>query len=275
MSISLHLKRWGLTTISAPTLQEVVPWSFSEPPAVVFISEQAPSPSAVALQVSKLFQGAKLIYTGFWKTGAAQPFLSTPVTSSSLSRVLKLTLLPPSSWTLTEEAPLPPIDYKILIVEDNKVDAMIIQSMLKSLSCSAVEMADNGKEALEKLEAKEYSVLFCDLHMAGVSTTEVVRILRSRKGSQPHIIAVSASSQPEVRADSASAGMCSFLLKPLSTKTLRPELQLQNCRVCNSRKDDGEEVAKAANQILGTKRGNEGAGFSSPSRTKRERAGSE
>lgn len=89
------------------------------------------------------------------------------------------------------------------------------------------EVAANGVAALEAIQAGAYQVVFMDVQMPeldGVTTTRLIRAQGDRI-SQPFIIAVTASALQGDRERYLSAGMNTYLSKPISleriTETLR------------------------------------------------------
>jgi len=131
---------------------------------------------------------------------------------------------------------------RVLVVDDDPQERRDLARIVSSLGYFP-EIACDGEEALEKLAAEKYSIVFCDLHMAGLPPLELTRRVRATLRKQPHIIAMSASCEPEDRAATVEAGMCCFLLKPLTKSSLRSALhpqKLSECRVCSSHQGTGE-----------------------------------
>jgi PleD family two-component response regulator len=56
----------------------------------------------------------------------------------------------------------------ILLAEDNKVNQLIIKTMISKLNYH-VDIANNGAEAIEKMKLKKYSLVFMDIEMPELS----------------------------------------------------------------------------------------------------------
>ena len=52
----------------------------------------------------------------------------------------------------------------VLLAEDNKVNQLIIRTMLSKLNYK-VDIANNGAEAVELMQQKNYSIVFMDIEM--------------------------------------------------------------------------------------------------------------
>ena len=105
---------------------------------------------------------------------------------------------------------------KILIVEDNELNQVVISGILKRYGAEIV-CANNGKEALELLDRDDYDVIFMDLHMPvmdGLQTTKNIRELSCDKANI-YIIAMSAAVSKEDEELCLSYGMNDFIAKPI------------------------------------------------------------
>jgi CheY-like chemotaxis protein len=103
---------------------------------------------------------------------------------------------------------------KVLVVDD---DPVVGESFNRVLSGKgyAVITAQNGQEALDKLESEQYDVVFTDLRMPGMTGLEVAERVKARQPWTPVVIVTGYGSQrSEERA--RAAGVSDFLHKPLS-----------------------------------------------------------
>lgn len=106
----------------------------------------------------------------------------------------------------------------ILVVEDNPFNVLVAQSLLER-SGAQVEVATNGKEALEKVQAGTYQLILMDLNMPVMDGFEATRELRKRGESMP-IIALTANLPAEVENDVRAAGLTDILVKPFNPDDL-------------------------------------------------------
>lgn len=64
----------------------------------------------------------------------------------------------------------------VLVTEDNPVNQKIAERMFSSLGCS-VQLASNGKEAIQCVEKQNYDIIFMDLHMVCKPFVDILLIL--------------------------------------------------------------------------------------------------
>jgi signal transduction histidine kinase len=105
---------------------------------------------------------------------------------------------------------------RILLAEDNDVNAKVAKRMLQRLGCS-VEWAPNGQAALDLLRSRSFDVALLDLHMPVMGGVEAAH---QAPDSDAVLIALTASVTEEDRAACRDAGMRDFLTKPVSRDAL-------------------------------------------------------
>jgi signal transduction histidine kinase/ActR/RegA family two-component response regulator len=106
----------------------------------------------------------------------------------------------------------------ILLVEDNPLNVLVAQTMLEN-NGAKVDVAVNGAEALEKLDARFHQLILMDLHMPVMDGYEATVLLRKRGETLP-IIALTASTPKEVESDAFAAGLNDVVVKPFSPDEL-------------------------------------------------------
>ena len=118
-----------------------------------------------------------------------------------------------------------PTGLKILVVEDNKVNQMVLMRMLQRMGCHA-ELACDGASAIGSVEANSYDVVLMDLNMPEVDGLEATRRIRRMPAAQSGvpIVALTASATEEDRAACLAAGMNDYLSKPMEIQALRRAL---------------------------------------------------
>ncbi len=110
------------------------------------------------------------------------------------------------------------LDISILLVEDNPLNVLVAQTMLEN-NGARVDVAINGVEALEKLDADRHQLVLMDLHMPVMDGYEATVLLRKRGETLP-IIALTASMPKEVEHDAFAAGLDDVVVKPFSPEQL-------------------------------------------------------
>ncbi|OQP67364.1 ATPase [Niastella vici] len=109
-------------------------------------------------------------------------------------------------------------DVPILVVEDNPFNIMVAQSLLER-SGAIVNVANNGEEALEKIQPGKYRLVLMDLNMPVMDGFEATRRLRARGVTLP-VIALTASLPAEVEEDVQNAGLTDIVVKPFNPDEL-------------------------------------------------------
>jgi CheY-like chemotaxis protein len=115
---------------------------------------------------------------------------------------------------------LPP-GLRVLVAEDNCVNQKVIAMML-SQAGALVEIAENGRIAVERHRAFPYDMILMDCQMPELDGYEATASIRSFPGSSSlvPIIGVTANAFAEDRDRCIRAGMNGYLAKPLSRQTL-------------------------------------------------------
>lgn len=111
---------------------------------------------------------------------------------------------------------------RILLVEDNPINALLARALLAREGCE-VEHAARGEEALSAVEVGAFDLILMDMRMPGLSGEETARRLRDRGVTTP-IVALTANAFEDDRHACLAAGMDDFLVKPLSPDALRSAL---------------------------------------------------
>jgi CheY-like chemotaxis protein len=108
-------------------------------------------------------------------------------------------------------------------VEDNFVNQRVALYMLAKLGYQ-VEVAKNGREAIEVLRQNRYDLVLMDCQMPEMDGFETTRVIRDVTSSvldhDVPIVAMTANAFPEDRARSIASGMNDFLSKPVDQSTL-------------------------------------------------------
>jgi CheY-like chemotaxis protein len=108
---------------------------------------------------------------------------------------------------------MPPLKGKnILLAEDNLVNQKLAIRTLANAG-AAVELAENGVEALEKLRQHKYDCVLMDIQMPVMDGLEATRKIRDGGSSIP-IIAMTASALKGDRERCLLAGMNDYISKP-------------------------------------------------------------
>ncbi len=105
---------------------------------------------------------------------------------------------------------------RILLVEDNYLNQKLILINLNKLGF-AIDIANNGKEAVDKVSSKNYDLVIMDLMMPVMDGLEATRIIRSNEnGTSNHIpiIGLTANTFDADREKCLNTGMDEYMAKP-------------------------------------------------------------
>ena len=110
----------------------------------------------------------------------------------------------------------------ILVVEDNRINQRVLSQQLINLGF-AIDLAENGAEAVEKVRTRRYDLVFMDVQMPvmdGFQATREIRNLDEESSSIP-IVAVTANAFQSEREKCFAFGMDDYLTKPVDKDHLR------------------------------------------------------
>ncbi|MEP7361882.1 MAG: ATP-binding protein [Acidobacteriota bacterium] len=104
---------------------------------------------------------------------------------------------------------------RVLLAEDNPVNAMVALRMLSAIGYTA-DSVSTGLQALEALHRNSYDMVLMDCQMPEMDGFETTRRIRSEyTGSQPTIIAMTANAMDGDRERCLAAGMDDYISKPI------------------------------------------------------------
>lgn len=114
---------------------------------------------------------------------------------------------------------------RVLVVEDQPLNREVAHGMLTALGLR-VETANDGQQALARLERERFDVVLMDCEMPVMDGLAAVTALRQREGQGPRtpVVALTADATPSGRAACLAAGMDDYLAKPFSREALHNTL---------------------------------------------------
>ena len=147
---------------------------------------------------------------------AGEPCADTPGTPPNAARA--------SLPAAQEPGKMP---HRILIVDDSKMNLMVLKALLKNIGKFDVTLAMDGEEALKILiapETKPFDLVLSDLWMPNMDGGDLVRAIRANPAlASLRVIVVTAD--VESQATFAKTGFNGILLKPVTAEKLRKVLE--------------------------------------------------
>ncbi len=109
---------------------------------------------------------------------------------------------------------------RILVVDDHPLVRDVLGQQLERLGWT-FDLAEHGRMALQRLEAREYAMLLTDCHMPDMDGYELATRVRAMpSGGRIPIIALTANVMPDQVRRCLKAGMDDVISKPLRLKVL-------------------------------------------------------
>src|ERR1039458_613351 len=107
---------------------------------------------------------------------------------------------------------------KVLVVDDDPAVRKSIDRVLTGKGY-AVITAENGEEALRKLNEAKYDLVYTDIRMPGMSGLEVAEQVKARRPWTPVVI-ITGYGTEAAEARAKAAGVSGFVHKPLSPEMI-------------------------------------------------------
>ncbi|GJL94775.1 MAG: hypothetical protein DHS20C05_11800 [Hyphococcus sp.] len=209
-------------TYFAPELFDINPFLHGRPSAMISMN--------LAYGIAKLHGGT---ITAKSQIGAGVTFcfsVKTPVLTAKSSEVLAMKAR--TSADAYSGAPQNNIELvpnknllkgiNILLVDDNEINLLVLETVLRELNFDKSVLATGGRDALAKLPQHRIDLIFMDIQMPdldGIATTKAIREMGGKYKDVP-IIAVSAGSRIVNETLCQQAGMDGYIEKPIKEEIL-------------------------------------------------------
>jgi two-component system, sensor histidine kinase and response regulator len=221
---------------------------------------------AAAIRQAPSLRSARLVMltsTGDHRARARElgvaAYLTKPVRRARLLEAVAETAGPPDDAVAPEPAteaveavaPEAPAGVRVLVAEDNAVNQLVIETMLSKRGF-AVDLANDGSEALAKLAHGSYAAVFMDCQMPNVDGYAATGRIRAQEGEGERlpVIAMTAHAMKGDRERCLEAGMDDYLSKPLRPDALDAVLERWLGLAPSGDGAPAPEVAAAADALI-------------------------
>ncbi|MDF3067110.1 MAG: barA 3 [Polyangiaceae bacterium] len=116
----------------------------------------------------------------------------------------------------------PPNRLRVLVAEDNAVNARVVRHFLEKVG-SQVTVVETGRAALEEALSADFHLLFLDVQMPEMTGVEVCRAIRAHEkvsGGHRPIVMLTAQAMKGDREECLAAGADDYVTKPVTRRTL-------------------------------------------------------
>ncbi len=164
---------------------------------------------AICDELAKLMEGSLSVES---KVGEGSVFLFT----------VSLPIVEMAKKTPVELAGEKPVfKGKVLVVEDDRINMMVIRQQLTKYGCE-VETVQDGESAVNTLATEKFDLVIMDCRIPVMDGYEATAVIRSGHeiNRETPIIALTADAFPETRQRCLDAGMNDYMTKPLQVEQL-------------------------------------------------------
>ena len=116
---------------------------------------------------------------------------------------------------------------RVLIVEDNAFTLEILRTIVRQLGVTNIQGCEDGAEALKRVAARTFELLFVDWHIPsldGCALVKAIRGLSNKVRADTPIIMVTASRDKAMVTKAREAGVDGYLVKPVSAQMIYDRL---------------------------------------------------
>ena len=149
-----------------------------------------------------------------------------PLNLNSISQATQLPKALPAVDVAIDSIPKVPTKIRVMVVEDNVVNQMVLKGILKKLGYEVIT-ADNGEIAVNALKNEVVDVILMDCQMPIMDGFEATRSIRSSSTTNKNkpIIAITANAMTGDKERCLEAGMDDYIKKPIDKSIIQHKLE--------------------------------------------------
>ena len=182
------------------------------------------------------------IREGYIKEGF-DDYLAKPIEKMELTKLLKKYLSNNTSNTKVEsQTNINDLsDVDILVVDDNKLNVKIARTVMKDYDFD-IDEAYSGKECIEKVQTKDYDIVFMDYMMPEMDGIETLHHIKELPSIKSAVVALTADATDGSREKFLEAGFDEYVSKPINKEALNQVIK----KMLNKQ---GNNVENADNKV--------------------------
>lgn len=116
-------------------------------------------------------------------------------------------------------------NMRFLVVDDFSTMRRIVRGMLRDCGFTNVEEAENGADALAKLNASKFDFLVSDWNMPVMTGIELLKAVRASETlKELPVLLVTAEAKREQIIEAAQSGVNGYVVKPFNAVTFDEKL---------------------------------------------------
>ncbi|MES2877410.1 MAG: response regulator [Pseudomonadota bacterium] len=115
--------------------------------------------------------------------------------------------------------------FNVLVVDDFGTMRRIVHNLLRDAGFGPITEAEDGAEALRKLESGSFNFVVSDWNMPNMTGLELLKVVRTtpRLKNLPFLL-ITAEARKENIIDAAQAGADGYIVKPFTSATLSEKI---------------------------------------------------
>ena len=122
-------------------------------------------------------------------------------------------------------------DMPILVVDDFNTMRRIVKTCLKQMGLENITEAEDGVQALAKLQGAEFKLIISDWNMPNMMGIDLLKAVRAdEKLKKIPFLMVTAEAQKENIIEAAKAGVSNYIIKPFTADSLQQKLEAIFCK---------------------------------------------
>lgn len=116
-------------------------------------------------------------------------------------------------------------NLNVLMAEDNSINRKLGALLFKKHQLS-LDLAEDGRQAVEMATQKEYDIIFMDIEMPYLNGTEALKQIREKLGQKaPPTVALTAHAMEGQRETFLEQGFNEYLSKPLNYEAVKATIE--------------------------------------------------